>query len=600
MDKIKFEKRSDIPEALTWDLSSLYVSDSDWENDCSKVRLSANKMQSFENRTANDGQTLLDCLKLHDEIELTLERIYVYARMKKDENNTESKYQGFLDKSRMLISEVSASISFLIPELSNISEEIIQKFFEEKPELLTYSHFFDVIKRHKSHILSSRDEEILAEFSQLTSCPEDVFTMINNADMDFGYVKNSHGEDLPLTHGSYISYLESTDPVLRKNAFKKLYSQYEKLKNTLAQTYSYSVKTNVVTSRLRNYSSPLKAALFGDNISEKVYKNLVDTINQNLNILHRYMALKKKVCGLHEMHMYDIYIPFENTYERYIPFEEAVDIMKSALLPLGDEYIKNVEKAVNSRWIDVYESPGKTSGAYSFGSYDSNPYILLNYNGKLKDVFTLVHEMGHSMHSFYTRANQPFAYGGHSIFTAEVASTVNENLLMHYLINNSENNSERKYLYMMHLEEFRGTVFRQTMFAEFEAIAHHACQNGEVLTCEYLCEIYNELNSKYMGDNVYHDNEIALEWSRIPHFYSAFYVYKYATGYLAASFIAQKILSGNDKDRMGYLEFLKSGNSNYPIDLLKLAGVDMQSPEPINAGLSEFKKILNELEKLYY
>lgn len=593
------KERSMIPQEYKWDLSSLYADYSLWEHDYNNVKSITQELLKFRSSLADNSANLLECLKLHDKLSLTLERVFVYARMKRDENNLESKYQAFLDKAQILISEISAAISFFTPALSEIPKDLLEQFYIEKPELKIYKHFFEVLERHKSHILSPRDEEILAEFSQITSCPEDVFTILNNGDMDFGTVLNGKGENLPLTHGTYIGYLESKDDTLRENAFKKLYSEYDHLKNTLAQTYSYSVKTDIVTSRLRKYSSPLEAALFGDNIPENVYSNLISTINSNLDALHDYMALKKRILGNETMHMYDIYVPFENNAEKNIAFEEAVDIMQTALSPLGDEYISTVSSGVKANWIDVYENKGKTSGAYSFGAYDSNPYILMNYSGKLKDVFTLVHEMGHSMHSYYTRRNQPFIYGGHSIFTAEVASTVNENLLMHHLLKNSKDDNEKKYLNGMHLEEFRGTVFRQTMFAEFEAITHEECQKGEILTCENLCDIYSNLNKKYMGPHVYQDKEISLEWARIPHFYNSFYVYKYATGYLAAAFIAQSILSGDKKNLEGYIEFLKSGDRDYPIELLKLAGVDMSRPEAIDAGMKEFRKILADLNNMY-
>ncbi len=598
MSKLYFKSRNDVPDEFRWDLSSLYTSDEAWQDDCENIKRLTADIKTMEKTMTSDASSFLASLKMHDEISLTLERIFVYAHMKKDEDNQNSKYLSFMDKAQTLIAEISAELSFFTPAVSMVDPDTFDKFIENCPELEIYRHFYNVIQRHKPHILAPDYEEIIAKFSQLTSCAEDVFSIINNADMDFGSVKNSLNEEISLTHGSYISMLESDDRVLRKNAFQKLYSTYAGLKNTFAQTYNYSVKTDIVTAGLRNYSSSLEASLFADNVPTGVYDNLIDTVNKNLSLLHRYMSLKKKMLGLQELHMYDIYVPFENSNNRYIPFEEAVEIMQKALSPLGQEYVKTFMSGIKDRWIDVYENQGKSSGAYSFGAYDSNPYILLNYGGRLKDVFTLVHEMGHSMHSWYTRKTQPFVYGGHSIFTAEVASTVNENLLMHYLINNAVDESEIKYLLATHLEEFRGTVFRQTMFAEFETSAHRAALDGNMLSCDFLSKMYSDLNKKYMGNAVFSDDEISLEWARIPHFYSSFYVYKYATGFLAASYIARNILSGPDGYTDKYINFLKSGNSDYPIELLKIADVDMCSPDPIDEGMKEFAEILYKLESL--
>jgi oligoendopeptidase F len=422
--------------------------------------------------------------------------------------------------------------------------------------------------------------------------------MINNADIKFGSIIDEDGDEVEVTHGRYIGLMESHDRRVRKEAFEHMYKSYEDLRNTLATNYNYNTKTDVITARIRKYGSAREAALSGDNIPAEVYDNLIDTVNSRLDLLHRYVEVRRKLLKVDEVHMYDMYVPLVEMPKEEIHYEKALDVMREGLAPLGEDYLKRMNDGLSAGWIDVYENEGKTSGAYSFGSYDSMPYILLNYNGKLKDVFTIVHEMGHSMHSWYTRKNQPFAYGGHSIFTAEVASTVNEALLMHHLLNNCKDPEEKKYLLNLYIEEFRTTLFRQTMFAEFEKLTHEAVENGEVLTPEWLCDEYAKLNRKYFGEKVSYDPQIAMEWARIPHFYRAFYVYKYATGYSAATAISSKILKEGPAARDAYIEFLKTGESDYPIELLKIAGVDMSTPEPIIQAMDAFEKLIVEIEKL--
>ena len=422
--------------------------------------------------------------------------------------------------------------------------------------------------------------------------------MINNADIKFGTIVDEDGDEVEVTHGRYGGLMESHDRRVRKEAYEHIYKAYGDLKNTIATNYNYNTKTDVVTARIRKYGSAREAALSGDNIPTEVYDNLVDTVNSRLSVLHRYVEARRRILKLDQVHMYDLYVPLVEMPKEKIPYGKALDIMREGLAPLGADYIARMNEGIGAGWIDVFENEGKTSGAYSFGSYDSMPYILLNYDGRLKDVFTIVHEMGHSMHSYYTWKSQPFMYGGHSIFTAEVASTVNESLLMHHLLGNSKDPEEKKYLLNLYLEEFRTTLFRQTMFAEFEMLTHEAVENGEVLTAEWLCEEYGKLNRKYYGDKVAYDSQIELEWARIPHFYRAFYVYKYATGYSAATAISSKILNEGHAARDAYLEFLKTGESDYPIELLKIAGVDMGKPAPIIQAMDAFEKLVVEIEKL--
>ena len=434
--------------------------------------------------------------------------------------------------------------------------------------------------------------------SEVTGATNDIFTMLNNADIKFGTVTGEDGQPVEVTHGSYIKLMESHDRDVRKAAYNAMYDSYKELINTIASCYNYNTKTDVVGSRIRKYESARAAALSGDNIPGEVYDNLVAVVNEYLPVLHRYVALRKKMLGLDKMYMYDMYVPLIELPKNDIPYEKALDMMRTALAPLGSEYISKMNEGISQGWIDVYENRGKTSGAYSFGSYDSYPYILLNYTDTLKDVFTIIHEMGHSMHSRYTRDNQPYIYGSHSIFTAEVASTVNESLLMKHLLNNETDTEMRKYLLNLYLEEFRTTLFRQTMFAEFEDMTHKAIEDGQVLTAEGMCEQYEALNAKYYGDAVEKDDTIKYEWARIPHFYNAFYVYKYATGYSAATAISNRILTEGEPARDAYIEFLKTGESDYPIELLKIAGVDMSSPEPVRKAMQTFESLLDEFEKL--
>ena len=436
----------------------------------------------------------------------------------------------------------------------------------------------------------------MAQMGEITGATNDIFTMLNNADIKFADAVDSKGRTHPVTHGSYIKHMESKDRVLRESAYNSMYDAYKDLINAISAAYNYNTKTDVVTSRIRKFASSRDAALSGDNIPGAVYDNLVSVVNENLPAMHRYVQLRKKLLGVDKMYMYDMYVPLIKIPNKKISFEEGLDIMREALKPLGRDYINKMNKGISQGWIDVYENKGKTSGAYSFGCYDSYPYILLNYTDTLKDVFTIIHEMGHSMHSKYTRDAQPYVYGSHSIFTAETASTVNESLLMNYLLSKETEPRMRKYLLNMYLEEFRTTLFRQTMFAEFEDITHKAIEAGQVLTGDWMCDQYQALNDKYYGPAVERDDTIRYEWARIPHFYNAFYVYKYATGYSAATAISSRILTEGKAAAADYIDFLRTGESDYPIELLKIAGVDMSSPEPIRKAMDKFNELLDEFE----
>ncbi len=591
-------ERKDIKQEYKWNIEAMFPDEALWEQAVAQSLEKADEFTKLSGHLSDSSDMLLKAYRLRDEMWQQLEKAYVYARMKRDEDNRISKYQAMTDKCFAAIAKMSAISSFFTPELLDIPEEKIFEFLNENKELEIYRFAISETLRQKAHVLSKSEENIMAQLSEVTNASGDIFTMLNNADIRFGTMTDDDGNQIELTHGNYITLMESHSRSTRKEAFTLMYEAYKRQINTIATAYNYNTKTDVVTARIRKYESAKHAALAGDDIDIEVYDNLVNVVNQNLPALHRYINLRKKLLGISEMKMYDIYVPLIQLPKKEVTFEDAVKLSNKGLAPLGAEYLERMNKGIDSRWIDVYENEGKTSGAYSFGSYDSMPYILMNYNNTLKDVFTLVHEMGHSMHSSYTRQYQPFIYGSHSIFTAEVASTVNESLLMRYLLDNETDIEMRKYLLNMYIEEFRTTLFRQTMFAEFEDMTHKAVENGDVLTADWLNESYNKLNTKYFGDALTDDEYIRYEWARIPHFYNAFYVYKYATGYSAATAISTKILSEGNKARDNYLEFLKTGDSNTPIELLKIAGVDMSSPEPIRAAMKVFESLVDEFEKL--
>ena len=591
-------ERNNIEQKYKWDIEAMFPDEALWDQAVAQSLEKAESFTKLSGHLTDSADTLLKAFRLRDDMWQQLEKAYVYARMKRDEDNRVSKYQAMTDKCFAAIAKMSAVSSFFTPELLEAPEDKILGFLNENKDLEIYRFAITETLRQKAHVLSKAEENIMAQLSEVTGASGDIFTMLNNADIKFGTITNDEGKTSELTHGNYITFMESHNREVRKEAFTHMYEAYKNQINTIATAYNYNTKTDVVTARIRKYESAKHAALAGDDVSTEVYDNLIKVVNDNLPVLHRYLNIRKKLLGVDEMKMYDVYVPLIELPKKDVTFEDAVELANKGLAPLGKEYLERMNKGIASRWIDVYENEGKTSGAYSFGSYDSMPYILMNFSSTLKDVFTLVHEMGHSMHSSYTRQYQPFIYGSHSIFTAEVASTVNESLLMRYLLDNETDPEMRKYLLNMYIEEFRTTLFRQTMFAEFEDMTHKAIENGEVLTADWLNENYNALNTKYFGVAITDDEYIKYEWARIPHFYTAFYVYKYATGYSAATAISSKILSEGEAARDNYLEFLKTGDSNTPIELLKIAGVDMSSPEPIKAAMKVFASLVDEFEKL--
>lgn len=599
MNTKELKTRDQIDSKYKWNIEAMIPDESIISGELETIKKEAEAYgEDFAGRLTESADTLLAAFQKRDDIWRRLEKIYVYARMRRDENNAETKYQAMADQCNSVIAAVSASMAFFTPELLSASEETILAYIDAVPGLEIYRFAICDTMRQKAHILTQAEENILAQMSEITGATNDIFTMLNNADIKFGTIIDEDGDETEVTHGNFIKFMESHDRDVRKNAYNAVYDAYKELINTIASAYNYNTKTDVVSARIRKYESARAAALSGDNIPAEVYDNLVAEVHKNLPAMHRYVELRKKLLGVDKLYMYDMYVPLIKLPETSVSFEEGLDIMRDALQPLGEEYLTKMNKGIEEGWIDVYENKGKTSGAYSFGCYDSYPYILLNYTDTLKDVFTIIHEMGHSMHSRYTRDEQPYIYGSHSIFTAEVASTVNESLLMQHLLRTEDEKEMRKYLLNMHLEEFRTTLFRQTMFAEFEDITHKAIESGETLTAEWMCQQYEDLNAQYYGSAVEKDDVIRYEWARIPHFYNAFYVYKYATGYSAATAISKKILTEGKPAAQDYIRFLKTGESDHPIELLKIAGVDMSSPLPVQQAMETFNQLLDEFESL--
>ncbi len=594
----KPKERKDIDSKYKWDLATLYASDESWEEDFKKAKELSKEIKKYKEQIGNSSKTLLEVLTLNDKLSRITSNIYTYAKMKQDEDTRNSTYQALTDRATGLMVEVEESQSFIVPELLMLDEEKIKNYLEETKELKVYYHFLNNILRKKKHTLTPREEAILAQTGDISTTSEHTFGMLNNADLRFPTIKDEYGNDVEITHGSYIPLMENKDRRVRHDTFKALYDTYYNYKNTFASTLSGNVKKNIFYSKLRNYNSSLEASLNENNIPTEVYHNLIKTVGDNLSSLHKYVSLRKKALGLDELHMYDLYTPIVKDVDMKVPFEEGKDIVLKGLQKLGEEYVSIVEEGLDDRWVDVYENRGKRSGAYSWGTYDSNPFILLNYQDTLDNVFTLAHELGHSLHSYYSKKNQPYIYGGYSIFLAEVASTTNEALLMDYMLKNVKTKEEELYLLNHYLEQFKGTIYRQTMFAEFELTIHEHVEKGESLTADWLCETYKALNVKYYGSDIIVDDEIAIEWARIPHFYYNYYVFQYATGFSAATALSQKILDEGESATKKYIGFLKSGSSDYSINVLKEAGVDMTTPEPVEKALKLFGELVDKMEKL--
>lgn len=595
----KLQTRAEIAEERTWRLEDIFATDEVWEEERKAVSVELEKFTALKGTLADSADQLYQLLALEDAVSERIGKLYTYAHMRYDQDTTDSFYQGLNAKALTLYTQAASEMSFIVPEILAIDPEKIKAFTEEKPELKLYDKVLTDITRQAAHVLSEQEEALIAQLSEVIDSSSQTFGALNNADLTFPTIKDENDKDVELTHGRYINFMESTKRAVRRDAFKAMYQTYDKFINTFASTLSGNVKKDNTMAKVRKYSSARAAALDRNNIPETVYDNLVAAVNDRMDLLHRYVKLRKKILGLDEMNMYDMYTPLVKDIDFNYSYEDAQQLLIDGLAPLGEEYIGRLQEGFDNRWVDVEENKGKRSGAYSSGTYGTNPYILMNWQDNLNNVFTLAHEFGHSLHSYYTRENQPYRYGNYSIFVAEVASTLNESLLNEYLVERTEDPKEKLYLLNNFLEGFRGTVFRQTMFAEFEHLIHKLEQDGEALTPDTLTKHYYELNKKYYGEDVVHDEEIGLEWARIPHFYYNYYVYQYATGYSAAQALSVQILKEGKPAIDRYFGFLKAGSSDYPIEVLKQAGVDMTEKTPILQALDIFEEKLNEMEALY-
>jgi oligoendopeptidase F len=595
----KLPGRNEVATEDTWRLEDIFANDEAWEKEFNEVKEQLPGVQEFQGKLGENADQLYNALQLQDKLLERLGRLYTYAHMRYDQDTTNSFYQGLDDRIKNLYSQAGSALAYIVPEILAVDEDKIKGFLQEKEELKLYEHALEEINLQRPHVLSAEQEALLAEASEVMSSPSNTFGMLNNADLEFPSIKDENGEEVEITHGRYIRFLESEDRRVREDAFKAVYKTYGSFKNTFSSTLSGNIKKDNFNARVRKYDSARHAALAANNIPESVYENLVNTVNDNLHLLHRYVKLRRKVLGVEKLHMYDLFTPLVKNVKMEIPYAEAKDYVLKGLEPLGEEYNNVLKEGFENRWVDVYENKGKRSGAYSSGAYGTNPYILMNWQDNVNNLFTLAHEFGHSVHSYYTRKTQPYPYGSYSIFVAEVASTCNEALLNDYMLKTIDDEQKRLYLLNHYLEGFRGTVFRQTMFAEFEHMIHQKAQNNEALTADSLTKDYYELNKKYFGEeDIVIDEEIGLEWSRIPHFYYNYYVYQYATGFSAATALSKQILEEGQPAVERYIEFLKSGSSDYPIEVLKKAGVDMTSSTPIEEALKVFEEKLNEMEAL--
>lgn len=592
------KKREEMDPTYFWKMEDLFPDDKEWEKSLEQMKMSAEEFREWQGKLCRNPEDLFRALNELDELMLLSERVVVYASQRYHQDMGNRYYQELEGKAREAQSAVSDAVSFVSPELLACGRDRLEEYRKQYPELDFYGRFLEEELRAGEHVLSPELETVMAKTQELCQAPQQIFMAFNNADLRLGTVKDSDGQENTLTAGSYHLFQQSRDRQVRKDAFEKLYLAYGEHRNMLASVFSANLRQARFCAVMRKYDSALEAALDGGNIPVSVYDNLIAAVHEKLPEMYRYIRLRKKALGLEELHMYDLYVPIVGKQEREIPFSEAKQMVIDGLGVLGEEYTDLLKEGFDGGWIDVYENQGKRSGAYSWGAYGTHPYVLLNYNGSLNAVFTLAHEMGHAIHSWYSDQAQPYTYAGYRIFVAEVASTCNEALLLHSLLEKAEDEEERAYLINYFLEQFRGTLFRQTMFAEFEKGVHSEADQKGSLSAEGICERYYELNRKYFGPDLVIDSEIAMEWARIPHFYTPFYVYQYATGFSAAIAISAKILRGEPGILEKYRRFLSGGCSMDPIDLLKLCGVDMTEEEPVKAALEVFGEYVSELEQI--
>ncbi|MCP9015781.1 oligoendopeptidase F [Streptococcus sp. CF8_St5-17] len=590
-------QRNEINEKDTWDLSTIFETDQKWEEELALLTEDTKEAASLEGHLLDSAESLLNITERYLDLSRRLEKLYVYAHMKNDQDTRVAKYQEYYAKAMTLYSQLDQVFSFYEPEFMAITEEQYQNFLAEEPRLQPYKHFFDKLLQNKEHVLSQREEELLAGAGEIFGAASETFAILDNADIAFPFVKDEDGNEVQLSHGVYMRLVESKNREVRRGAYEALYSTYEQYQHTYAKTLQTNVKVQNYRAKVRNYKSAREAALAANFVPESVYDNLVSAVRKHLPLLHRYLSLRSKILGIPDLKMYDVYTPLSSV-EYSFTYEEALKKAEEALAVLGEDYLSRVKRAFSERWIDVYENQGKRSGAYSGGSYDTNAFMLLNWQDNLDNLFTLVHETGHSMHSSYTRETQPYVYGDYSIFLAEIASTTNENILTEKLLQEVQDDATRFAILNNFLDGFRGTVFRQTQFAEFEHAIHQADQNGEVLTSEFLNNLYADLNQEYYGLSKEDNPQIQYEWARIPHFYYNYYVYQYSTGFAAASALAEKIVHGSQDDRDRYIDYLKAGKSDYPLNIMRKAGVDMEKEDYLNDAFEVFERRLDEFEAL--
>lgn len=598
MTEQRLKKREEIEDQYKWAIEDLYQNDDLWAADYERLKEEIPQLEEFCGRLGESAETLLAMQRTCDRLNELAEKVYVYANQRMHEDTDNGTYQNLANQAAALLVQLQEAQAYIEPEVLALPEGVMERFLEENEELSMYRQYFENMIRQKEHILNREMEELLASVGELAEGPKDIFTMFNNADIRFPEITGEDKEPVEVTHGRFLSLMQSQNRQVRRDAFEALYGVYQRYRNTLAAAYRANVKQQVFYARTRRYGSDLEAALDGSHIPVSVYDHLIEAVHESLPLMHRYMELRRKLLHVEELHMYDLYVPMVADVDWNVPFEQAKEMVLEGLKPMGEEYLGLLKEGFSSGWIDIYENQGKRSGAYSWGAYGTHPYVLLNYQENLNQVFTLAHEMGHALHSWYSDETQPYIYAGYRIFVAEVASTCNEALLIHHLLETTEEPKKKAYLINYFLEQFRTTLYRQTMFAEFEKITHGLQEKGETLTADRLCEIYYDLNRKYFGENICIDKEIEMEWARIPHFYTPFYVYQYATGFSAAIALSGKILREGEAAVNDYKKFLKGGSSMYPLELLRMAGVDMEKKEPVEDALKVFGQYLDEMERL--
>ena len=595
---MEVKSRDEIEEKYHWDLASIYATDEAFLQALETAKGYPAQFAAYQGKVSQSPQELLAFLRLDDQVTIELSRLLNYAQRKSDEDTRISKYQDFASQAMSLWVSVSSASAWFTPELLSLDQQTMEDFYRQCPDLELYRRNLDRIFRRKEHTLSPAEEALLASAGEMAAQPDNIYSMFADADLTFADAVDSKGEKHPVTHGTFVPLLYSQDRVLRKSAFESCYAGYGQFRNTCAATLNAQTKQLKFFADARKYPNTLAAALDATEVPVEVYTNLIEAVHRNFPAMHKYTRLRRKLLGVDELHFYDLYVPMVGDVDMHFTYEEACDLILKALEPMGEEYCSIVRQGLSQRWIDVYENPGKRSGAYSAGGYSMHPFILMNFQGTLNDVFTLIHEMGHSMHTYLSCANQPSCYSEYVIFVAEVASTCNEALLMQYLLKTTTDKRQRAYLINYFLEQFRTTLYRQTMFAEFELAVNQMTERGEGLTADALCDIYRKLNADYFGPDIVVDEEISLEWARIPHFYYNYYVYQYSTGYAAAIALSQKILQEGKPAVEHYLNFLKGGSSKPPIDLLRGAGVDMATTQPIDEALKLFDGLLDEMDEL--